>query len=299
MSVDQDPSTKCETESDTDSVFTKMDRDGASMRKRKVGIVSKVTKVRRKSSVTREQSRRRTSSNTSDVSEIEERKSSNRKVSPTPLPRKKSSSSSAASNRPKVSESCVMYDIKEDEEDKKLRRRVSANKNWDGVLKKSGVYHDAIEEDRETKVRKSSKGSNETDKDENADKWNKAQKIAKFVRPVYKPLNLENVSCKVPKGKSDPKDCLSKDPFYAGWAKIVGKRVKTKTLKKKNGETKTVVERMGRSMPACMLQKPLDVLTYSKTVSCQLPPHLNKRPSIDFRNQAQSLPTSAGGESNP
>ena len=72
----------------------------------------------------------------------------------------------------------------------------------------------------------------------------------KFVRPIYKPLNLENVTCKVPKGKSEKKDCLSKDPFYAGWAKMIGRRVSTKTVKKPDGPAKTVTVRQGRSLPA-------------------------------------------------
>ncbi|XP_045166460.2 uncharacterized protein LOC123529928 [Mercenaria mercenaria] len=85
---------------------------------------------------------------------------------------------------------------------------------------------------------------------EGTDKKEAAVKTVKFVRPVYKPLNLENVTCKVPKGKSEKKDCLSKDPFYAGWAKIVGRRVSTKNVKKPDGPSKAVTVREGRSLPA-------------------------------------------------
>lgn len=73
---------------------------------------------------------------------------------------------------------------------------------------------------------------------------------SRFLIPRYKPLNLENVACKVPKGKSEKKDCLSKDPFYTGWAKIVGRRMSKKAVKKTDGTTKTVTVREGRSLPA-------------------------------------------------
>lgn len=122
---------------------------------------------------------------------------------------------------------------------------------------------------------------------ENAgDKWRKVGKVVRFVRPVHKPVNLENVTCKVPKGKSDPKDCLSKDPVYVGWAKIVGHRLKTKTIKRKDGEEQTVTIRQGRSLPANLLQPtaPCDVSEYLRRVSNKVPPHQLglKRLSIDM-----------------
>lgn len=91
--------------------------------------------------------------------------------------------------------------------------------------------------------------SSVTDAYENAGPYDQAQKTVKFVRPIYKPLNLEKVSCKVPKGKSEKKDCLSKDPFYADWAKMVGRRITTKMVKKKDGLMKPVSIREGRSLP--------------------------------------------------
>ena len=121
------------------------------------------------------------------------------------------------------------------------------------------------------------------DEDRRGDKWNKVRKVVRFVRPVYKQLNLDNVTCKVPKGKSDPKDCLSKDPVYVGWAKMVGRRIKTKTVKKPDGEEQTVTVREGRSLPAILQQNPIDVSAYTRSVSNKFPPHQlgRKRMSID------------------
>ena len=155
--------------------------------------------------------------------------------------------------------------------DSSIGRKISANVKWDKLL--------------ENTVSKSNNDSANENKTEN--KWTKAHKIVRYVRPVYKPINLDNVTCKVPKGKSDPKDCLSKDPVYAGWAKLVGRRMKKTVIKTKDGPSKTVVSREGRSLPASLIAtqkpqippkpKPKDVVTYTKIVSSLTPPHLAKK----------------------
>ncbi|WAR27082.1 FAT1-like protein [Mya arenaria] len=263
MNVDQDPKLPCETESENDSVFAETERDAGSARKRRVGIIDPKDKTQ----ALTVHSRSRNNSGVSDVSEIPlSGDVASKPNSPKPLPQKKISDGSNAS----VGQNGTYSDdFEEDSDDQKIRRKSSANDKWDSILKTTG------------------KASVEKDTDETiADKWSKAQKVVRFVRPIYKPLNLENVTCKVPKGKSDPKDCLSKDPVYAGWAKLVGRRMKAKVVKKRDGEARTVTVREGRSLPANLAQitKPLDVFSYTKTVSKQAPPHQNKRFSIDIRN---------------
>ncbi|KAL4226555.1 Protocadherin Fat 4 [Mactra antiquata] len=182
---------------------------------------------------------------------------------------------------------------KYDNKDDVLKRRISANQNWEKVLIDTNVIdgdkpklRPTLNNGSSTAQPSSTSGESEP-VDEESENWSKAQKIVKFVRPVYKPLNLDSVTCKVPKGKSDPKDCLSKDPVYSGWAKMVGKRHKTKHLKKKDGTAKVVTIREGRSLPG-NVEIPKDVISYTKLVSNQLPPHQRRQSVAIFNNNTET-----------
>lgn len=128
-----------------------------------------------------------------------------------------------------------------------------------------------------------SQDDDSVDEPDVSENWQKVKKVVRFVRPIHKPLNLENVTCKVPKGKSDAKDCLSKDPFYAGWAKLVGRRLHTRTIKRKDGNEQTVTVREGRSLPVFPQDHgPLDLSDYTRHVSSMMPPHQVNRKRLSL-----------------
>lgn len=192
-----------------------------------------------------------------------------------------------------VTKAVVTADVmrKYDDDEGTMNRRISANQNWDKVLLESNIINkDASNPTGNTTGNKKVPKTTSDEAlavDGDNEKWSKAQNIVKFVRPIYKPLNLDNVQCKVPKGKSDPKDCLSKDPVHVGWAKMVGKRIKTKQIKKKDGTAKTVSFREGRSLPG-NIEIPKDVMSYTKLVSHQHPPH-QRRQSIAIFNNIETM----------
>lgn len=196
----------------------------------------------------------------------------------------------------KYSEDEFDFSSNEIDEDLELKRRLSANASWDKVLSGAVTASNTAAEANEDTNDESDAADGvffetmpaileKSDDSEDSDKrWSKAKKVVKFVRPVYRPMNLEHVKCKVPKGKSDQKDCLSKDPVYAGWAKMVGRRLKSKVVKKSGESPRTVTVRQGRSLPVglTMSSSPYAAKAQDKKVLRHLDA---KRMSIDINLQ--------------
>ncbi|KAK3610591.1 hypothetical protein CHS0354_009039, partial [Potamilus streckersoni] len=181
--------------------------------------------------------------------------------------------------------------------EKSIVRKLSNQQTWEKMLQKAGFGFQRRktilkkQSIQRTVARLSSKSSTENidlqnEKDTSHEysgimeennsfgptaEWTPPRKIGRFIRPLHKPLNLDHVTCRVPKGRSDPKDCLSRDPVYTDWARVVGRKPSKKVRDKSNKERASINnlrhEQRAQENEPRTLQMLADVMSFSSSIS--------------------------------